>query len=1102
MAIHRTEIKITPSYVIGCGGMGTLAAYYCRQIALQELFAGDEMKLDDFRPVRYLGIDSDEQILRGLGIPHNIPTISFGNDREILTVLQDENYPQVGDGVKAVKSLFPPDRDYERVLNQRRSVREGYGTCPPFGRMGFLSDWTRVYNQLRQELKTSWGSPILSPYATEDVQDKSQVFILAGLYGGTGCGIHVDLAAMIRQIFRDLEFTTPPAIYGIFFLPELNESADDLMKANAYAALSELDYYCSGKPYQLTLANGEIITVKNYSTDWLFNKIFLINERNLENIELTENEAAKMVGTVVFHWCYTSIGGFINQRFQDRLTERTIGQAPQKGNHRGERRPTAYSTFGYATAHIPYDLLRHNLAVKFALRTMSELLLESEDQKDQAEMASRRESTYQRDFRIEEAIRELKLQDQELESAFSLQLPSFTRKDTLEIFMEDIGEESLEIAFRKMKEDVGRLIRPDEAGDEGIFTRISRYEQEFQERLRDYKDQLLNRFGLILTRRALRDIREKVREMIQHQSSELGGTENVVQILEGLLKRGQRFVEEFEGSLLTHLLPFAHKQKLREFDNTVFRRLRSNCKTLQSEQLKDLKQRLLSRCLEVIEKQIKDLQLEKQRFDRVLERLRKEQREYSEEKTYFCPIPSGVLNDYLDNLHFRPGHTPEDFARELREKGLKVPSQNRDERVIHVYEFDDYPEEICPQLIQEARRIIDEAGFTWNRSFSESGFFPLIQTGSYGTHEEWYLHSYQRTWEALVKRSAPYLEYDDGGGFDSFEEAYIIYPGGPEQNGTAGEESDEMRKWRKSTLKCNQPYSFEGTSPVSPYHISILQMHYGLPIYSIDEITEWREALQKGLDNPGRRPYYKTNLPLEDPYIEITSDVRLSRSDVEELYDWAKNVSDRGWYPIFKMLSGKSTSFLSSHEPIVRELYFDLYTDRYYPPEEIVVLAEQDVEFQQHLATLINNLPTLLREKKLKVPSNLRKALDAFAVQSDDPNFFHGGGGWKPLHTILTELTKLPDLPRESGFLSNGKALHVVPDVHITSNLHSFIRNHFSEMRSNPKPKSGITREQEIEMILTEPVFYRELIRNCVEALRTRPWLNNENLPRLLREKP
>ena len=1104
MSIHRTGIKITPSFVIGCGGMGTLAAYYCRQIALQELFDGNERKLDNFRPVRYLAVDSSEQALRELSIPHHIRTISFGS-QEIFNVLRDPDYPQVGNGVKAVKSLFPPDRDYERVLNTLPDPSQGNGTCPPIGRMGFLANWESVYNRLKQEFQTAWGSPLSSNWDMEDLYEMNQIFILAGLYGGTGCGIHVDLAAMIRSVLKELELPAK-VIYGIFLLPDLVGTKDEVLRANAYAALSELDYFAAGNPYEVALANGNLVRVTQTGNDWLFNKIFLINDRNLRDIPLSENEAAKMVGTVVFHWSHTVLGSEINKRLQDRPSIKVTSLAPEKGNHRGERRPTFYSTFGYATAHIPYETLKHNLAVKFALRTMHELMLVPEKPVGQTEMMERREKIYQRDFQIDEALRRLDLDDQKFQEYFNIPLPRFVRMTSLKEYMEDFGENSLEKAFRQIRKDIFKLKNIDEEvkgnseTGESLYSRLIRFEQKFQEELRGYKDELLNQFGPILTSRAIRDIQERVREMMHTpEDSKQESTGNIQLVLDGLLKKGDRFISEYEGNLISQLLPFARNQKLREFEQTVFKSLRSACRVLHDEQLKNLKKRVLSRCLDVLKNQIKDLESEKERYDRVLENLRKARREYSEEKTYFCPIPLAVLDDYLNNLHFRPGYTPKDFARRLRQEGLSVPSNNG-EKNIPVSEFDDYPDEVCPQLIKESARIIEEAGIIWNRPFSESGFYSLTGTSGYEIHEYWYVPSYRLTWEELVKRSAPYLEYHDNLEFDTFKEAYIIYPGDMEQAKNPDKENDELREWKKvSVLECDRSYPFTGVSPVSPYHISILQMHYGLPIYSIDEIVDWRDALQKCLNDPIRRPYYKTNLPLEDPYIEITSEVRLSRSDVEELYNWAKSVSEKG-YPIFKTFLGKSSSYLASFEPKVREFYFDLYEERYFSPDEIVALVKENQEFRTHLVRLLEGrLPALIKQNKVEASPKLRTLLDTFGVNADDPNFVQGEECLSLVQEILAELCKIHNLPRESGFLSTENALHVVADYQITGNVHSLVRSRFCQIQKNPPLKQNIRREDEIKELMSNPVFYRELMKRCLEILQYHPHLNDENLPRLLR---
>jgi hypothetical protein len=78
-----------------------------------------------------------------------------------------------------------------------------------------------------------------------------RVYVVAGLAGGTGGGMFLDVAYLVRQLLRDLG--QPQAeVVGLFLLPQgRGEKLRTPELANAYAALAELNHYGSfGSTFQ------------------------------------------------------------------------------------------------------------------------------------------------------------------------------------------------------------------------------------------------------------------------------------------------------------------------------------------------------------------------------------------------------------------------------------------------------------------------------------------------------------------------------------------------------------------------------------------------------------------------------------------------------------------------------------------------------------------------------------------------------------------------------------------------------------------------------------------------------------------------------------
>ncbi|HQN20393.1 MAG TPA: tubulin-like doman-containing protein, partial [Syntrophobacteraceae bacterium] len=278
MFINRSEIKVTPSVIIGCEGKGTEAVVRCRDLVQQEIFRGNPDALRDFDPLQFLVVDSGPQPLESSGTDHGIETLSIAFDR-IERVIDNPDFPASGSGVVKILRQMPEFRDYKGMLTALPSSSLGNSTCPPLGAMNFLASWNSIKEGLRARLMY-WKQESKTGIKTNDWKKYNQIFIVAGLFGGTGSGTHIHLAAMLRSLLAELEIPNT-AIYGIFLLPDIIENADDAgkmkLRANAYSCLKELDHFLSGNPYTLEMDTKKLI-VSNTTKDMLFNKVFLVND--------------------------------------------------------------------------------------------------------------------------------------------------------------------------------------------------------------------------------------------------------------------------------------------------------------------------------------------------------------------------------------------------------------------------------------------------------------------------------------------------------------------------------------------------------------------------------------------------------------------------------------------------------------------------------------------------------------------------------------------------------------------------------------------------------------------------------------------------------
>ena len=513
--INRTELKLIHSLLIGCGGTGTRAVNHCRNLVLQEWFGNDEVALNDFGPLQFVALDSVRQETGR----HSLETIEIAarDQNELEAVIDDESKPTAGERPVAILRDMPR-RNYKRMLNTLPGPSMGNSTCPPLGAINFLTTWPETRKTLKDRLLRLKRPHTLDPAKFMPLERQNQIFVVASLYGGTGSGVHLHLAAMLRDMIKDLDLQlTNTAIYGIFFLPDVVSNADDAgklkLRSNTYACLRELDHFMAGNPYRLRLGSRELI-VRNTGTDYLFNKIFLLNEQNIEGVTLRREEVLEMAGEFLFHMTATRLGEDVSARLVDTPTERCIQTAPLgKGRQEpGEQRICAYASFGLATVRIPYEILRHNQQVDFAREVMNALMLVPDDDSaaERRLVEERRQRLRSQTFAMEGLLRTLDLEKNRLEAPFRKKQGglSFAGSSRIQDYMKRMGIKNLDEAFRRIQDDTRGLLENLNTveNNELIQARLSIFEPELEKNAQEIEKQGGQKLAIVILEDLLKHI--------------------------------------------------------------------------------------------------------------------------------------------------------------------------------------------------------------------------------------------------------------------------------------------------------------------------------------------------------------------------------------------------------------------------------------------------------------------------------------------------------------------------------------------------------------------------------------------------------------------
>lgn len=242
--------QMRPTLIIGAGGTGQLILTFLKAI-LQKRFDNDWRQR-----IHLLAFDTAEETI---AIPNGgNHMIALENSAEFFHI---GNVPVAG-----IKRNIASQEVIQERLGPIMSnlppvvLRSGAKQLRPFGMLSLLWNYTLVSEQIRRAL---WHLASRSQLdaATLSQQQGINVFICGSLVGGTGSGIMLDLAHLIRAYFIDLgsqaEFCH---ITGIGVLPQaFHGIAGPNLMPNTGAFLKELNHLMVKGNFQARYPDGRIV---------------------------------------------------------------------------------------------------------------------------------------------------------------------------------------------------------------------------------------------------------------------------------------------------------------------------------------------------------------------------------------------------------------------------------------------------------------------------------------------------------------------------------------------------------------------------------------------------------------------------------------------------------------------------------------------------------------------------------------------------------------------------------------------------------------------------------------------------------------------------
>ena len=234
-----SETQLSPQQgdacvMIGIGGTGIDAIRKLKKEIYQRIEpdAHTDNSVPQYRKIKFLAIDTDSKNLDADNYDASAisPNEKFSiHDPYLLSLLeqpevlhQKENMEWISDGL-------------------RLAGADGAGGVRQAGRYCLMKKSSALRARITQ---------LIADAMAEAGRAEINIHIFAGLSGGTGSGCFLDVCYIVREIVKEMS----ARIFGYFFLPDVQlnrygirgiEAVENLIKANGYAALKELDYLMS-----------------------------------------------------------------------------------------------------------------------------------------------------------------------------------------------------------------------------------------------------------------------------------------------------------------------------------------------------------------------------------------------------------------------------------------------------------------------------------------------------------------------------------------------------------------------------------------------------------------------------------------------------------------------------------------------------------------------------------------------------------------------------------------------------------------------------------------------------------------------------------------